>query len=79
VPAQHAPELCSHEAARAAKQALSRQAQRPSTGELPIVEPLQPRLGQAYYFAPTVKNGIAGEIQFSYINLPDWAKHYRGH
>src|SRR5450631_2811076 len=35
-------------------------------------------VGQAYYFAPSVKNGIAGEIQFSYINLPDWAKRYRG-
>ncbi len=36
------------------------------------------KVGDQYSFVPVVKHGITPLLQFSYINLPAWSKHYRG-
>jgi len=34
-------------------------------------------VGQKYYYTPTVRGADAATLQFSYIALPSWSKHYR--
>ena len=40
--------------------------------------PLTVAVGQEYNFTPTVRNADRSRLQFNYVNLPGWSKHYRG-
>jgi len=35
-------------------------------------------VGQEFRFVPTVQDGITANLQFAYINKPNWSKGYRG-
>jgi hypothetical protein len=35
-------------------------------------------VGHEYAWKPTAVGGVTSSLQFGYINLPNWSKHYRG-